>query len=66
VRLGLFEVEGIQVKDIKENLIHIQQNFNKKLAELLQEVNEDGKAFTRSREHKGRNRTIRAFDGTYI
>jgi septal ring factor EnvC (AmiA/AmiB activator) len=34
------EVEGIQVKDIKENLIHIQQNFNKKLAELLQEVND--------------------------
>jgi uncharacterized protein YwqG len=34
------EVEGIQVKDIKENLIHIQQNFNKKLAELSQEVND--------------------------
>jgi septal ring factor EnvC (AmiA/AmiB activator) len=34
------EVESIQVKDIKENLIHIQQNFNKKLAELLQEVND--------------------------
>jgi hypothetical protein len=34
------EVEGIQVKDIKENLIHIQQNFDKKLAELLQEVND--------------------------
>jgi len=40
VRLGLFEVEVIQVKEIKENLIHIQQNFNKKLAELLQEVND--------------------------
>ncbi len=36
------EVEGIQVKvkDIKENLIHMQQNFDKKLAELLQEVND--------------------------
>jgi len=34
------EVESIQVKDIKENLIHIQQNFDKKLAELLQEVND--------------------------
>jgi hypothetical protein len=34
------EVEGIQVKDIKENLIHIQQNFDKKLVELLQEVND--------------------------
>jgi len=34
------EVEGIQVKDIKENLIHIQQNLDKKLAELLQEVND--------------------------
>jgi len=34
------EVEGIQVKEIKENLIHIQQNFDKKLAELLQEVND--------------------------
>jgi chromosome segregation ATPase len=34
------EVEGIQVKDIKENLIHIQQNFDKKLAELLQEMND--------------------------
>jgi hypothetical protein len=34
------EVEGIQVKDIRENLIHIQQNFDKKLAELLQEVND--------------------------
>jgi predicted nucleic acid-binding Zn-ribbon protein len=32
------EVEGIQVKDIKENLIHIQQNLDKRLAELLQEV----------------------------
>jgi peptidoglycan hydrolase CwlO-like protein len=40
VQLGLFEVESIQVKDIKENLIHIKQNFNKKLAELLQEVND--------------------------
>jgi hypothetical protein len=40
VRLGLFEVEVIRVKEIKENLIHIQQNFNKKLAELLQEVND--------------------------
>lgn len=40
MRLGLFEVEVIQVKEIKENLIHIQQNFNKKLAELLQEVND--------------------------
>jgi septal ring factor EnvC (AmiA/AmiB activator) len=40
VRLGLFEVEVIQVKDIKENLIHIQQNFDKKLAELSQEVND--------------------------
>jgi len=28
------------VKDIKENLIHIQQNFDKKLVELLQEVND--------------------------
>jgi hypothetical protein len=34
------EVEGIQVKEIKENLIHIQQNFDKKLAELLQELND--------------------------
>ena len=34
------EVEGIQVKEIKENLIYIQQNFDKKLAELLQEVND--------------------------
>jgi hypothetical protein len=34
------EVESIQVKDIKDNLIHIQQNFDKKLAELLQEVND--------------------------
>ena len=33
-------MEGIQVKEIKENLIHIQQNFDKKLAELLQEVND--------------------------
>jgi cell division protein FtsB len=40
VRLGLFEVEGIQVKEIKENLIHIQHNFDKILAELLQEVND--------------------------
>jgi septal ring factor EnvC (AmiA/AmiB activator) len=40
VRLGLFEVEVIQVKEIKENLIHIQQNFDRKLAELLQEVND--------------------------
>jgi hypothetical protein len=39
VQLGLFEVEVIQVKDIKENLIHIQQNFDKKLVWLLQEVN---------------------------
>jgi hypothetical protein len=30
----------MQVKEIKENLIHTQQNFNKKLAELLQEVND--------------------------
>jgi len=36
----LQEVESIQVKEIRENLIHIQQNFNKKLAELLQEVND--------------------------
>jgi len=34
------EVESIQVKDIKQNLIHIQQNLNKKLAELLQEAND--------------------------
>jgi DNA repair exonuclease SbcCD ATPase subunit len=34
------EVESMQVKDIKENLIHIQQNLDKKLAELLQEVND--------------------------
>ena len=40
MRLGLFEVEVIRVKEIKENLIHMQQNFNKKLAELLQEVND--------------------------
>ncbi len=40
MRLGLFEVEGMQVKEIKENLIHIQQNLDKKLAELLQEVND--------------------------
>ncbi len=33
------EVESIQVKDIKENLIHIQHNFDNKLAELLQEMN---------------------------
>ncbi len=40
MRLGLFEVEGMQVKEIKENLIYIQQNLDKKLAELLQEVND--------------------------
>jgi uncharacterized protein YukE len=34
------EVEGIQVKDIKENLIHMQQNFDRKLVELSQEVND--------------------------
>ncbi len=34
------EVEGIQVNEIKQNIIHIQQNFDKKLAELLQEVND--------------------------
>jgi methyl-accepting chemotaxis protein len=34
------EVESIQVKEIKENLIHIQHNFDKKLAELLQEMND--------------------------
>jgi len=81
VRLGLFEVEVIQVKEIKENLIHIQQNFDRKLAELLQEVNDikvrlilelDKKMDKLSQEVESirvRNRTIRTTSkgahGTY-